>query len=84
MPIDQAAVAKPISITEPGHYILEGEIGFVDLMPPREGGSEAARIRLTLGPASILDLPLSQIALAALSHALIPRFPPHGWRKVDE
>ncbi len=83
MPTDPAAVAKPISITEPGRYILEGELRFVDLMPPREGGSEAARIRLMLSPASTLDLPLSQNALAALSHALIPKFPPEGWRKVE-
>lgn len=80
MPTDQRAAARPISITEPGHYTLEGELVFVDLMPPV--GTEAARIRLSVGPASKLDLPLSHNALVALSHALVRKFPPAGWQKI--
>jgi hypothetical protein len=78
---EQPRRARRLSIDKTGHYTLAGDLTFVDLMPPL--GEEAARIRLSLGPAKILDLPLSHNALAALSHALIPKFPPPGWRKID-
>jgi hypothetical protein len=78
---ENAPRARPVSIAQPGHYTLEGEITFVDLMPPL--GEEAARIRLSLGPAKILDLPLSNSALVSLSHSLIPKFPPAGWRRTE-
>lgn len=77
---EKRPAVRLLSIAEAGHYTLEGELAFVDLMPPK--GTEAARIRLSVGPASILDLPLSDNALAALSHSLIPLFPPDGWQKV--
>ena len=84
MPDDDQPPAQPLSIPEPGRYILAGEIGFAGLVAPRAGMSEAARIRLTIDRASILDLPVSQNTLAALSRSLIPKIPPEGWRQNDD
>jgi hypothetical protein len=64
-----------------GHYTIAEALEFQDLMPPL--GTEAARIRLKVGGGLVLDLPLSEGSLVALSHFLIPKFPPAGWKKVD-
>lgn len=63
-------VLQPISITDPGHYILEGDLVFQDLLPARQGGTEEARIRLNVGLESTLDLPLSPDALTSLFDTL--------------
>lgn len=73
--------AQIIALPAAGHYTFAEALEFQDLMPPL--GKEAARIRLKVGGVSILDLPLSEDSLDALSHFLIPKFPPAGWRKVE-
>jgi hypothetical protein len=57
-----------VQLDDPGYYRLPIAREFVDLLPPRDG--EAMRIRLHLGHATTLDLPLTQDSLVALAHSL--------------
>ena len=74
--------ARPLAIPAVGHYTIEEALEFQDLLPPLEGG--AMRIRLRVGRATILDLLLPDNSLTALSHFLIPKFPPAGWQREDK
>lgn len=60
---------QPIELGPSGHYTLPEGLRFQCLIDPREGGIEAARIRLTLGTSIVLDLPVSQEMLTTLSHS---------------
>lgn len=71
-----------IRLDDPGHYTLPDGLRFVGLLDAE--GIEAARIRLTLGLAIVLDLPVSAETLSALSRSLIPKVPPAGWRRAED
>ena len=69
--------ARPLAMPAEGHWTIAEEIEFVDLMPPL--GSEAGRIRLRVGRANTLDLPLSHNGLVALTNSLLPKYVPTTW-----
>ena len=64
---------KLVELDAPGHYTLPMAKALVGLLPPQ--GEAKASIRLDLGNAIVLDIPLSEASLVALSHDLTPVLP---------
>jgi hypothetical protein len=63
---------KPVLLSRPGPYRLPDGLRFVGLGRPQD--KEIIRIRLSRGPATTLDIPVSAEALADLAHALCPLY----------
>lgn len=63
----------PLPIADSGHYISPSMKSFGGLVPKK--GGEPMRIRLVLGSALILDVPLTPHALAELAEDLVPYLP---------
>ena len=59
---------KLVQLDDAGYYVLPIAREFVDVMPPR--GEEGGRIRLHLGAAITLDVPLSKNDLFVLEKNL--------------
>jgi hypothetical protein len=69
---DQAP--QPVSIDRPGQYKLKGDVRFVDLSRDQDTGRY--RIRFSQGPATVLDILVSEGTLGDLSRALVPLLNP--------
>jgi len=63
-------IPTPIQLDDPGYYILPAVREFSGIMAPANG--RGARIRLRLGGAITLDIPVSRKTLVGLAHDLTP------------
>jgi len=63
-----------LELAQPGHYILPIALSSGGLAASR--GAEPARIRLVLGHATILDIPVTPRVLGQLAEDLVPYLHP--------